>query len=99
LPTSDQALDQLGADENAQPLHVVRFGPQLRPDGVLGNSKDAGRCIGYLTKYLTKDLEVVFAAHVDSGTEWCTSRAGPSAERRTAGRRSPAWKTCSASQW
>jgi hypothetical protein len=28
LPTWDQALDQLGADENAQPLHVVRFGPQ-----------------------------------------------------------------------
>jgi hypothetical protein len=62
LPTWDAALDTLGADEDAEPLHVVRFGPQLRADGVLGNTQDAGRCIGYLTKYLTKDLDACHPA-------------------------------------
>jgi len=35
---------------------VARFGAQFKAEGVLAGSKDAGRCIGYLTKYLTKHL-------------------------------------------
>ena len=54
LPTWDQALDAItGQDE---PLHVARFGTRFDAQGVLAGSKDANRCIGYLTKYLTKQL-------------------------------------------
>jgi hypothetical protein len=35
---------------------VARFGEQFRAEGVLAGSRDANRCIGYLTKYLTKQL-------------------------------------------
>ncbi|KUP98169.1 replication initiator, partial [Thermobifida cellulosilytica] len=56
LPTWDQALDALDADPHAQPLHVVRFGPQVDAKGVLAGSPDADRCIRYLAKYLTKDI-------------------------------------------
>ena len=52
LPGWDQALDELGD----QPHHVARFGDQFKADGVLAGSKDAARCIGYLTKYLTKQV-------------------------------------------
>jgi hypothetical protein len=54
LPTWDQALDTIGPDD--EPLHVVRFGTKFDAQGVLAGSKDATRCIGYLTKYLTKQL-------------------------------------------
>jgi hypothetical protein len=50
LPDWDQALDAI-ADED-EPRHVARFGAQ----GVLAGSRDASRCIGYLTKYLIKHL-------------------------------------------
>ena len=36
--------------------HVARFGDRFDAQGVLAGSKDASRCIGYLTKYLTKHL-------------------------------------------
>jgi hypothetical protein len=52
LPTWDQALDELGD----QPHHVARFGVRFDAQGVLAGSKDAARCIGYLTKYLTKQV-------------------------------------------
>jgi hypothetical protein len=52
LPTWDRALDELG-DE---PHHVARFGARFDAQGVLAGSKDANRCIGYLTKYLTKQI-------------------------------------------
>jgi hypothetical protein len=52
LPTWDQALDELGD----QPHHVARFGERFDAQGVLAGSKDAARCIGYLTKYLTKQV-------------------------------------------
>jgi len=55
LPSWDEALDAIGEDD--EPAHVVRFGPQVRIDGVVGNSADSQRCIGYLTKYLTKSLD------------------------------------------
>jgi hypothetical protein len=54
LPTWDQALDALG--DEAEPWHVARFGVEFHADGVLAGSKDASRCIGYLTKYLTKQV-------------------------------------------
>jgi hypothetical protein len=54
LPTWDEALDAIGpADE---PRHVARFGDRFDAQGVLAGSKDASRCIGYLTKYLTKHV-------------------------------------------
>jgi hypothetical protein len=50
----DQALDAIGDDD--EPLHVARFGERFDAQGVLTGSRDANRCIGYLTKYLTKQL-------------------------------------------
>ena len=54
LPTWDQALDAIGDED--EPLHVARFGARFDAQGVLAGSKDASRCIGYLTKYLTKHV-------------------------------------------
>jgi len=54
LPTWDQALDALGDD--SEPFHVARFGERFDAQGLLAGSRDASRCIGYLTKYLTKYL-------------------------------------------
>ena len=54
-PTWDEALDAISPVDD-QPLHVVRFGAKFDAQGVLAGSKDATRCIGYLTKYLTKQL-------------------------------------------
>ncbi|PSK99294.1 hypothetical protein CLV63_10315 [Murinocardiopsis flavida] len=56
LPTWDQALDDLDADPDAEPLHVVRFGRQVDAKGGLAGSEDADRCVRYLAKYLTKDI-------------------------------------------
>jgi hypothetical protein len=54
LPTWEQALDEIGDED--EPLHVARFGVRFDAQGVLAGSRDASRCIGYLTKYLTKHL-------------------------------------------
>jgi hypothetical protein len=54
LPTWDEALDGIGTED--KPLHVARFGERFDAQGVLAGSKDAARCIGYLTKYLTKQV-------------------------------------------
>jgi hypothetical protein len=54
LSAWDDALDAIGADD--QPLHVARFGPKFDAQGVLAGSRDSARCIGYLTKYLTKHV-------------------------------------------
>ena len=54
LPTWDQALDAIGPDD--EPLHVARFGDRFDAQGVIAGSRDANRCIGYLTKYLTKHV-------------------------------------------
>src|ERR1022692_4110080 len=54
LPFWDDALDAIG--EHDEPLHVARFGQRFDAQGVLGGSRDASRCIGYLTKYLTKHV-------------------------------------------
>jgi hypothetical protein len=54
LPTWDQALDAIGAGD--EPLHVARFGERFDAQGVLAGTRDSARCVGYLTKYLTKQL-------------------------------------------
>jgi hypothetical protein len=56
LPTWDEALDQLGADPDAEPAHVVRFGEQDDIKGLVAGTPDADKTIHYLCKYLTKDL-------------------------------------------
>lgn len=56
LPTWEQALDELGADPDARPAHVVRFGTQVDIAGILPGTPDADRTVRYLTKYLTKDI-------------------------------------------
>ncbi|SPX71379.1 replication initiator [Mycobacteroides abscessus] len=59
LPTWDEALHALDEEPDAQPAHVVRFGGQVHSKGILGGSEEAGRHIGYLTKYLTKSITEV----------------------------------------
>ncbi|HTK66808.1 MAG TPA: replication initiator [Pseudonocardia sp.] len=51
LPTFDQACEDL-----EDPAHVVRFGAQVHVKGILGGTEEAGRHVGYLTKYLTKSV-------------------------------------------
>jgi hypothetical protein len=50
----DDALDAI--TDHDQPQHVARFGAKFDAQGVLAGSRDSARCIGYLTKYLTKHL-------------------------------------------
>ena len=64
LPTWDHALDAIGPDD--EPWHVARFGDRFDAQGVLSGSKDAGRCIGYLTKYLTKQVADCHQAETDA---------------------------------
>jgi hypothetical protein len=63
LPTWDEALDAIGDED--EPLHVARFGDRFDAQGVLAGSKDASRCIGYLTKYLTKHVADCHRAETD----------------------------------
>ena len=77
LPTWDQALDAIGDQD--EPLHVARFGERFDAQGVLAGSKDAARCIGYLTKYLTKQV-----ADCHQAASRRSGRARRPAGRRTA---------------
>jgi hypothetical protein len=60
LPTWDEALDQIDSDMDAEPAHVVRFGDQDDLQGLLAGTADADRRVGYLCKYLTKDLAATY---------------------------------------
>jgi hypothetical protein len=64
LPSWDEALDAIGP--NDAPLHVARFGATFDAQGVLAGSKDSSRCIGYLTKYLIKDIGTCHAPDTDA---------------------------------
>jgi hypothetical protein len=64
LPTWDEALDTIGPDD--EPLHVARYGPKFDAQGVLAGSRDSARCIGYLTKYLTKQVADCHQAQTDA---------------------------------
>jgi hypothetical protein len=54
IPTWDEAVDGIGPYD--LPWHVARFGDRFDAQGVLAGSPQAARCIGYLTKYLTKQI-------------------------------------------
>jgi hypothetical protein len=60
LPTWHEALDALDGDDDAEPAHVVRFGDQDDLKGLLAGTPDADRRIGYLCKYLTKDIAATY---------------------------------------
>ena len=64
LPTWDDALDAIGPHD--QPVHVARLGPQFKGKGVLASSRNAAKCIGYLTKYLVKDLGTCHVPDTDA---------------------------------
>jgi hypothetical protein len=74
LPTWDQALDAIGPDD--EPWHVARFGVRFDAQGVLAGSKDAARCIGYLTKYLTKQVGDCHQADTDAQRAHAARLAG-----------------------
>jgi hypothetical protein len=67
LPSWDQALDAIGPDD--EPLHVARFGQRFDAQGVIAGSRDANRCVGYLTKYLTKHVADCHQAHTPAQHE------------------------------
>jgi len=64
LSTWDEALDAIGEED--EPLHVARFGDRFDAQGVLAGSRDASRCIGYLTKYVTKHVGDCHQAATDA---------------------------------
>jgi hypothetical protein len=74
LPTWDQALDAIGPQD--EPWHVARFGARFDAQGVLAGSKDATRCIGYLTKYLTKQAGDCHQADTDAQRAHAVRLAG-----------------------
>lgn len=61
LTTWVDAVDQV-----EEPAHVATFGPQVHSKGILGGSDEAGRHIGYLTKYLTKSISEVVEPATDA---------------------------------
>jgi hypothetical protein len=67
LPSWDEALDAIGPHD--QPLHVARFGAKFDAQGVLARSRDSARCIGYLTKYLVKDIGTCHVPETDAQRE------------------------------
>ncbi len=65
LPTWDEALDDIGADPAARPAHVIRLGTQVDYQGIIAPAEDSkrdqvGKAIGYLTKYLVKDINETY---------------------------------------
>jgi hypothetical protein len=53
-------------DRVEKPAHVVTFGQQVHSKGILGGTDDAGRHIGYLTKYLVKSIGEVVTQDTDA---------------------------------
>ena len=56
LQTWQDALDEIDDDPSITPMHVLRFGKQTDYKGVLAGTRDSEGRIGYLCKYLTKDI-------------------------------------------
>ena len=52
--------------EVEEPAHVVRFGHQVHSKGILGGTDDAGRHLGYLTKYLVKSVAEIVTPHTEA---------------------------------
>ncbi|WP_280386831.1 replication initiator [Nocardia wallacei] len=65
LPTWDEVMELMDSVDELEPAHVVRLGNQVDIKGVLGGTEEAGRHIGYLTKYLTKSISEVIEAETD----------------------------------
>ncbi|MEU7811478.1 replication initiator [Pseudonocardia sp. NPDC049154] len=65
LPTFDEATDP---DVLTEPTHVVTFGMQVHVKGILGGTEEAGRHVGYLTKYLTKSITQAAGLTPDAST-------------------------------
>jgi hypothetical protein len=64
LTSWEEAMEEL-----VEPAHTVTFGRQVHSKGILGGSEEAGRHIGYLTKYLTKSVGEVIEAGSDRQRE------------------------------
>ncbi|MBA0124238.1 replication initiation protein [Haloechinothrix sp. YIM 98757] len=61
----DEAIEAT-LEPDAQPAHVARFGPNgIDAQGVTAGSDKAGKCLGYLVKYLTKDLDACYEPTTD----------------------------------
>jgi hypothetical protein len=65
LTTWAAAVDQVDADPDARPAHVVRFGAQVHAEGVTAGTTHAERTIGYITKYITKSTADCHTADTD----------------------------------
>jgi len=86
LPTWDETLGAVDADPEAQPAHVVRFGPQVKARGVDPGARDVDRTISYITKYLTKSAADCHFAGSDAQRDhvdrlWRQLRVTPCSER------------------
>src|SRR5690606_9851004 len=90
LPTWDQAMaaldEELDADPDRPPEHVIRFGPQVKAVGVLAGTDEAERLIGYLSKYITKSVAECHtittpAAQAHQRRLWQELRYTPCSER------------------
>jgi hypothetical protein len=57
LPTWEDAIDALDDNPDPEPAHVLRLGRQIDYQGIIAEAEhQVGRAVGYLTKYLTKDI-------------------------------------------
>jgi hypothetical protein len=100
-------VDPYATVDTARPRHVVRFGEQVDVKGVLAGSPEAEQCIGYLVKYLVKDLgddldpiPHIDDDHDDHGGEGLADRKAAAARRADhVGRLVEAlrWERCSPS--
>jgi replication initiator protein RepSA len=80
------ALAAIDEEPDAEPAHVVRFGPQVKAKGVEPGSKDVDRTIGYITKYITKNAADCHTATTDPQRDhidrlWRELRLTPCSDR------------------
>ncbi|SDH62563.1 hypothetical protein SAMN05192558_1323 [Actinokineospora alba] len=70
-PTTRQPLTAWAdaVDQVEAPAHVSTFGAQVHSKGILGGTEQAGRHIGYLTKYLMKSTGEVIESTGDRQRE------------------------------
>jgi Replication initiator protein, pSAM2 len=60
LPTWEEALAAYEGDLDAEPAHALQFGDQDDLQGLLAGTPDTDRRVGYLCKYLTKDIATTY---------------------------------------
>ncbi|MFI5913919.1 replication initiator [Dactylosporangium sp. NPDC051541] len=82
LTTWDEALETI----EDEPAHVIRFGTQLRAEGVNASDSNAERAIGYITKYITKSAADCHAVTTDRQRDhlerfWRELRITPCSDR------------------